>query len=124
MKSSRGLLGRLLLETLVQRCALFSVPYFTYLSLGGGEKSFIYIFFLQIGVSVAVDSLPIPGGIGLNEYVSFLLYESLYPTSETAAAAMLLNRAIVYYIPLILTGVITVIRSGLTTLFRKRKETT
>ena len=124
LKSSRGLLGRLLLETLVQRCALFSVPYFTYLSLGGGEKSFIYIFFLQIGVSVAVDSLPIPGGIGLNEYVSFLLYESLYPTSETAAAAMLLNRAIVYYIPLILTGVITVIRSGLTTLFRKRKETT
>lgn len=124
LKSSRGLLGRLLLATLMQRCALFSVPYFTYLSLGGGEKSFIYIFFLQIGVSVAVDSLPIPGGIGLNEYVSFLLYESLYPTSETAAAAMLLNRAIVYYIPLILTGVITVIRSGLTTLFRKRKETT
>ncbi len=124
LKNSRGFLGKLLLATLVQRAALFSVPYFTYLSFGGGDKSFIYIFFLQIGVSVAVDSLPIPGGIGLNEYVSYLLYESLYPTNETAAAAMLLNRAIVYYIPLILTGVITVLRSGFRAVFRGRKERT
>lgn len=110
IKKSRRLLLKMFAVTFVQRASLFSVSYLVYLSLGGCEHGFFYVFFLQTAVALAVDSLPIPGGIGLNEYAFFMLYGRMYADESDAATAMLLTRAFCYYIPLLCTSVIALAR--------------
>lgn len=104
LRSDKKLIVKQMGVTLLQRAAFFSISYMVYLSFGLHERSFFYVFFLQVAVALAVDNLPLPGGIGVNEYAFYLLYERLYPETDTAAAAMILTRAFCYYIPLVFTA--------------------
>ncbi len=124
LKSNRMLMLKLFVITLIQRAGLFAVSYLVYRSFGMNEHGFFYVFFLQVSVAVAVDSLPIPGGIGLNELVFIVLYGRMYPDQNDAAVAMLLTRAFTYYLPLIFTAMVTLLKNlfGKITSRKKKKE--
>ena len=51
----------------VQRILLFTVTYWVYRSLGFHGYSIITLTILQSVISVSVDMLPLPGGMGISE---------------------------------------------------------
>lgn len=107
--------------TLLQRFALFSVGYFVYRSFGLSAFHFLDIFAVQVVISITVDTLPLPGAVGVSEAMCVLLYEQIY-LEQFIAPAVILTRGINFYFQLILTGVITVIYHFLNTRISKCTE--
>ena len=58
--------------TFIQRMALFAVTWFVYQAFGLHGTGFWDILFLQAVISVSVDMLPLPGGMGISgDFVSY-----------------------------------------------------
>lgn len=89
---------------LVQRVALFSVGYCVYRSMGFSALSYFDLLAVQILCSIAVDSLPMPGGVGAAEWLLLRLYQPVYPES-LILPAMLLSRGLQYYFCLLVSAV-------------------
>ncbi len=94
---------RSLLANFVQRVALFSVGYCVYRSMGFSALSYFDLFCVQVLCSIAVDSLPMPGGVGAAEWLLLRLYQPVYPES-LILPAMLLSRGLQYYLCLLLSA--------------------
>lgn len=88
----------------IQRTAMFSVAYFVYKSFGLNSSSFFDLLAIQVAVAMAVDSLPLPGGVGASEAFLAGLYVSVYGGHGMVATATLLTRGISYYFCLLLSG--------------------
>ena len=108
IKDHPSVLIKTFIVTMAQRIALFSVGYCVYRSFGLTGASFIDIFALQVVISITVDTLPLPGAVGVSEAMFLLLYTQVY-LEQYIAPAMVLTRGINFYFQLIFTGVITVI---------------
>lgn len=101
----------------VQRIVFFSISYFVYISFFKAYpeiKGFNYfeLVSIQVLVALCVDSLPLPGGVGISEYLLILLLGSIYQQNgvDILPSAMILTRVFTFYIPLIVTGIIVVIK--------------
>lgn len=90
--------------TILQRLALFSISFVVYDAFGLQGYSFIELIVLQIGIALAIDSVPLPGGVGVGEAMMLLIYQKMFG-ENIAVSAMLLNRGISYYFCLILSSV-------------------
>lgn len=101
---------------LIQRIAFFSISYFVYLAFKDSfeipDFSFIALFAIQVCIALCVDSLPLPGGVGISEYLYILLFGLIYCVGELdlVGSAMLLTRAVSFYIPLIVTFALVIIK--------------
>ena len=93
----RGLLLKQLGIVIIQRASFFSIAYIVYRGMGLSAHHYLYFLCLQALIAMSVDSLPLPGGIGVNEAALVLTLESAYGTPEAAAAATLIIRVINYY---------------------------
>lgn len=92
--------------TFIQRILLFSVAYIIYRSLGFSKFNYIDLLMIQVCVQIAAEALPIPGGTGLSETV----YQTIFVTVFGLAYAdigMLLTRTFTFYIPILITGLIS-----------------
>jgi len=96
------------LITLVQRLAMFSTAFVVYKAFGLNGYSYIELVVVQIAVAIAIDSLPLPGGIGVSEAMLLLIYDKIFG-HEIALPAMLVTRGISYYFCLILSSIIVLI---------------
>lgn len=114
---SRGaglLLGRkkLLFEvfglTLFQRVCFFSITYMVYKSFGLSGTSFFQIIALQVVLSLALDILPFPGGIGANEGGFMVMYTKVFG-ALLVVPGMLLSRGINYYLLVLIGAAVTVV---------------
>ncbi len=98
------------LINLIQRVAMFSIAFFVFLAFQKnfdlGHHSYIELFSIQVIIALCVDSLPLPGGVGISELLYISLYEIIY-AAEMIAPAMLLTRGICFYFPLLLTACIS-----------------
>lgn len=90
--------------TVIQRLALFSISFVVYDAFGLQGYSFIQLIVLQIGIALAIDSVPLPGGVGVGEAMMLLIYNKIFG-DNIAVSAMLLNRGISYYFCLILSSI-------------------
>lgn len=106
VKENWNVLGRMFLTTLAQRIAYFSVGYCVYRGFGLSGLGIQDIVALQVVISITVDSLPLPGAVGVSEGMFLLLYTKVYGV-HMIAPAMLLTRGINFYMMLLLTGAIT-----------------
>ena len=82
---------------------LLFVSYFLFLALGVEISIFIVFAVVFIGQIVA-DFSPIPGGIGLTESTSFLIYSLLGVAPEIALIVALFERIIYYFYTLVIGG--------------------
>lgn len=104
------------LYNLLQRISFFSISYFVYLAFRDrfliADLSYINLFAIQVLVALCVDSLPLPGGVGISEYLYVLLFGLVYCVGEVnvIGSAMLLTRAVNFYLPLIFTFVLLLIK--------------
>ena len=100
---------KVFLVCLVQRVALFSIAYFIYKSFGiEGNVTFIDLLAIQVAVAMAVDSLPLPGGVGAAEAFTVQLFTMVYG-SDLVATATLLTRGISYYFCVLVSGIFFII---------------
>ena len=94
------------ITTFIQRIAYFAVTWFVYLALGGGSYSWMDIIILQSFVSVCIDILPFPGGVGANEGFFVALFAPVMGHS-IAVSAMLLSRGVSFYILVLISAVVS-----------------
>lgn len=94
------------LITLVQRFCLFSVVYFTYQAFGLSGQSAITTILLYAMISVAVDMLPLPGGMGVSETLFLAIFEPIFGP-ELVLPGMIVCRGISYYTQLLISGIMT-----------------
>lgn len=104
--------------TVFQRFALFSVTYFVYLAFGISGTSAAVIVLLQAGISVSVDMLPLPGGMGISEKLFLIIFLPVFG-KELLLSGMILSRGLGYYTELILSAILTVTANF--TIGKKRK---
>ncbi len=96
-----------LLITMVQRFLLFFVTALVFWSFGLKGLDWFSITSLQGMISVAVDMLPLPGGMGISESLFLRIFETLF--RELTLAGMVVSRGLSYYTELIFSAIFTVV---------------
>ena len=96
--------------TFMQRAFLFLVTWLTYKAFGlSGERLFTIVT-LQGMISVVVDMLPLPGGMGISETLFLQIFLPIFG-SELVLPGMIISRGISYYTQLLLSAVMTIAAS-------------
>lgn len=118
-KTHKNVIFYVFLITAVQRCCLFYITYITLVSFGVTNISVIEIVVLQAMISIAVDMLPLPGGMGISEHLFKIIF---YPICGglLTVPAMIVSRGISYYTQLIISGIFT--GAAYLIIFRGKKE--
>lgn len=103
--SHKRIILNVFLITLVQRVILFTVTYWVYRAMGFHSYGIITITILQSVISVAVDMLPLPGGMGISESLYMVMFVPVF--GSVLLPSMLLSRGIAYYGQLLISAVMT-----------------
>jgi len=106
LEKNKGVIFRVVLITFIQRFALFAVTWVVYLSFGLWGAAIQDVVMLQAVVSVSVDMLPLPGGMGISEALFLRIFPSIF--GEVLLPAMILSRGLGYYSQLVISAVFTV----------------
>jgi uncharacterized protein (TIRG00374 family) len=96
-----------LLITIIQRLLLFYVTYLAYRSFGLNETGVATIVVLQGMISVAVDMLPLPGGMGISEKLFLMIFTPLF--GSVTWSAMIVSRGLSYYTEIIISSMLTIV---------------
>lgn len=105
--------------TFAQRFALFLSTYFVYLAFGLSDYAVGTIVMLQAVISIAVDMLPLPGGMGISEKLFLTIFVPVFG-AQLVLPGMILSRALSYYTELLLSALLTVLAHF--TLGREQKK--
>lgn len=106
-KSHKSVVIKVFLITVLQRFLLFFVTWLTYLAFELSSESMPVIVALQGMISVAVDMLPLPGGMGISENLFLIMFQPIFG-EEMILPAMVISRGISYYTQLLISAVMTV----------------
>lgn len=93
------------LITMVQRLILFTVTYWVYRALGLKGAGIVTVTVLQAVISVSVDMLPLPGGMGISETLYLIMFVPVF--GEILLPSMLLSRGISYYGQVLISALMT-----------------
>ena len=95
------------------------VTYFVYRSFGLEKHNLYDLTMLQAVIAVAVDMLPLPGGMGISEKLFSIIFAPVFGTA-LLLPGMILSRGLSYYTELLVSAVMTV--TAHVTLGRKKKQ--
>lgn len=104
--------------TFVQRMALFAVTCFVYLAFGLSGTSMWDVIFLQAVISVSVDMLPLPGGMGISEKLFLTIFAPVF--GNVLLSAMVLSRGLGYYSQLLISAIFTAVMQVRTIIYVRR----
>lgn len=107
-KQNKKVIFNVIVITFLQRFALFFVTYFVYKSMGLHGDSVYDIVMLQAVISVAVDMLPLPGGMGISEKLFLTIFVPIFGM-KLLLPGMVLSRGIAYYVQLLLSAGVTIL---------------
>ena len=121
LATHKSKVGLALLFNYIQRTALFSIAYLVYLAFQKNYPELIgFNYFdllaIQTIIALSVDSLPLPGGMGISEILYVSIFGIVYSgiagveSGVLVASAMLLTRAVAFYLPLVITAIISIKR--------------
>lgn len=109
LKDNKMVIFNTTLITFVQRILLFLVTYVVYRSFGLNDMSAVTMTLLQAAISVSVDMLPLPGGMGISERLFLQIFSPIFGSTALTLSGMLMSRGISYYMLIIISGIITCI---------------
>lgn len=107
LKEHKKVLFHVIVLTFLQRIALFSVTWFVYLAFRMHGTSLLDVILLQAVISVSVDMLPLPGGMGISETLFLNIFATVFP--GVLLPAMVLSRGLGYYSQLLISALFTVV---------------
>ncbi len=108
LKRNVGLIVRVILITFVQRMALFFVTWTVYQAFGMSGTPLWDVVFLQAVISVSVDMLPLPGGMGISEALFLTIFAPVFGEA-LLLPALFLSRGMGYYGELLVSAVFTIV---------------
>ena len=120
LKQHKRVLVNVLLLTFMQRIALFFVTFFVYRSFGLHGTAMWRIVLLQASISVSVDMLPLPGGMGISEHLFLTIFDPIF-YGDFLLPGMVLSRGIAYYVQLFFSAAVT---AGAHFMFKRRGSRT
>ncbi len=91
------------LFNLLQRICQIAVTPFTYLAEGGSFSEAVRVFFTQTDVTLGAHCIPIPGAMGVTDYLMLDGFEEL--SISNPAFLELLSRSLSFYICVIICGI-------------------
>ena len=91
---------------LFQRVLYLLIPWCVYEAMGLSGVTVWQMMGLQLLLSVSVEMMPLPGAVGISESVSLVLYDAIFG-ADFRYSAVILTRGISYYLPLLVSGVVT-----------------
>lgn len=110
IKKHKKVMLKIILTACIQMIVYYSIPYWVYCSFGFTGYNIFEFITLQAVLYTTVSALPLPGAVGISESAFLIIYKVLFPTT-ILSSAMLLNRGISFYIPVLITGSIIAISS-------------
>lgn len=120
MKSHIWMILQVFVLTLFQRLALFAVPCFVYKAFQLSGISWKVILGLQASIAVAVDMLPLPGGMGISETLFEMIFDPVF--GELILPGMVLSRGLGYYSELLISAIFTLFAVMFFAYRRKRRR--
>ena len=108
MSSHWGMIARVFVITVVQRFAMFAVTYFVYRAFSLNSMNFFEVMFLQAVISVSVDMLPLPGGMGISEGLFMVIFKKVFGEA-LLIPGLILSRGLGYYSELFLSAIFTLV---------------
>ncbi len=108
MKENPLLLLRTAFLSLLHILALYSIPFWVFKAFGLSGYSFLELVAIQAALTLSVESLPIPGGIGVTESGFMLIYGSVFG-QDLLVSALLLTRGLNYYLGLVAGGIVSAV---------------
>lgn len=96
-----------ILISFVQRFALFAVTWTVYLAFGLSGTPVWDVILLQAVISVSVDMLPLPGGMGISEALFLNIFIPVF--GAVILPGMILSRGLGYYSQLLISAFFTVV---------------
>lgn len=105
----------------IQRFFLFSITYLVYRSFGLSTESYMTITILQSIISISVDMLPLPGGMGVSEGLYKRIFTPIFGSPSLMTASMLVSRGFSYYVLVIVSSIVSFI-THFTVTDEKEKE--
>lgn len=106
LRSHINVIINVLLITFLQRFALFFVTWFVYRAFGLHGAHIYDVVMLQAVVSVSVDMLPLPGGMGISENLFLIIFKRIF-AAGLLLPGMVLSRGIAYYVQLLFSAGMT-----------------
>lgn len=93
----------------IQRFFLFSITYLVYRSFGLSTESYLTITILQSIISISVDMLPLPGGMGISEGLYARIFTPIFGSPSLMTASLLVSRGFSYYVLVIVSSIVSFI---------------
>ncbi|MCR4802513.1 MAG: flippase-like domain-containing protein [Lachnospiraceae bacterium] len=93
--------------TFVQRLFIFLITYFVCLSFHFEQENIVTITCLQAMIYVAIDMLPLPGGMGINEALFRKTFEPMLLHLTTSV--LVISRGLSYYTQLLISALFTIV---------------
>lgn len=93
---------------ILQRLSLLGVSYIIYLAFGLHDYSIFYLITVQIGITLASDFVPFPGGVVVSENLLLAVNETVYGPL-LATSAMILLRTLSFYLFIIFCAIVYLI---------------
>lgn len=106
LRGNVGVIVKVFLITFVQRMALFTTTWFVYRAFHLSGTSAMDVIFLQAVISIAVDMLPLPGGMGISETLFLNIFQPVF--GGFLLPGMVLSRGLGYYVQLLVSAVLTI----------------
>lgn len=121
MKGKRKALVISLFVNLLQRICQIAVTVFTFLATGGAISQCFDVFSLQILVTISAYCIPIPGSMGISDYLFLSVFNNVMPASQVANLE-LLSRAISFYVCILVCGIIVIVSKLIFDKLDKKKK--
>lgn len=109
---------KVLVITAFQRAALFFITWLVYKSFSLSGHGPGVIVSLQTMIAAGADMMPVPGGMGVSEYMFSEMFRPIFG-ADLVMPGMVLSRGISYYTQLLICGTMTVVSSFV---FREKKK--
>ncbi len=104
----KKLMLKVLAMTFVQRTILFLITFLVCLSFDSYEIGIFDVTMLQGAISIAVDMLPLPGGMGASE-VMFKQVFTPVVGKDLSIPVMIVSRGLSYYTQIIISAIMTLV---------------
>ena len=120
LEKHRRVIFWVILITFAQRLALFAVTWVVYLAFGLSGTAVWDVILLQAVISVSVDMLPLPGGMGISEALFLRIFPTVF--QGMLLPGMVISRGLGYYSQLLISAMFTVAAQIYYTLRREQGE--
>lgn len=108
VSSRKGILMSAFIWNLLQRAFQMAVPMLIFAGLGGPKSRMTSIFAKQCLITIGFNFVPIPGGMGISDYLMVDGFNRIMGR-HMAFVVEMISRGMTFYICVLLSGIITLI---------------